>query len=106
VKRIFRIFWPQTVSNEKNRKKKTIIRLIKDGKWHALRKDPQVAERQVLYWVDVRGEDLTGHCGKDLKRSWGLAPKEDTLEMLRGSPESPKERNPILTAEELVFDSL
>jgi hypothetical protein len=57
LKRIFKISWPETISNEllwQMAKEKPIYQQIEDRKWqwigHALRKDSQAAERQVLYW--------------------------------------------------------
>jgi hypothetical protein len=57
LRRIFKIFWPETISNERlwqMTEEKPIIQQIKDRKWqsigHTLRKDPQTIERQVLNW--------------------------------------------------------
>jgi hypothetical protein len=55
LRRVFKIFWPQTISNEhlwKMAREKPIIIQIKDRKWqwigHTLRKDSQATERQDL----------------------------------------------------------
>jgi hypothetical protein len=57
LRRFLKIFCPETILNEllwKVAKEKPIIQQIEDRKWqwigHALRKDSQAAERQVLYW--------------------------------------------------------
>jgi hypothetical protein len=61
-------------------KEKLIIQQMKERKWkwigYTLRKDSQVIERQVLNW-NPQGRQ---------KRGWSLGPKQDLLEMLRGSP--------------------
>jgi hypothetical protein len=57
IKRIFKLFWPQTISNEhpwQIAKENPIIPQVKGRKWkwigHTLRTDSQAIERQVLNW--------------------------------------------------------
>jgi hypothetical protein len=59
-RRIFKIFWPETILNVhlwQLVKGKPIIQQIKERKWieHTLRKGSQATERQVLNW-DPQGQ--------------------------------------------------
>jgi hypothetical protein len=55
---------------------KPIIQQNEDRKWHALRKDPLAAERQVLYWDGVREEDRKGQEGNGRRRDWEVGKLE------------------------------